>query len=112
MAPASSLKIARFLMGEDKQLAIALWKHSIRDAPDQIVGIAISTGYQLGLDADPELGQLLARLDRLAAEGKEDVRVVPFEELVATPREYRDQSVKLEEAYSGGTAPVHHRGLR
>ena len=107
LAPESSLRLARLLVHEDRELATSLWRYSARSAPDEIVVGAVSTGHQLGLDADPDHRQLLARLGHLAAEGKEGVRAVPFEEIVDYAREYRDQTNKLEEAYRSGTGPVH-----
>ena len=102
-----SVRLAQLLAQEDRELAISFWRKSAKNAPDETVGVTLATGYQLGLDGDVDLQELLRRLPELGAKGKAGVRTVSLDEIVAYAREYQDQTLNLREAYTRGTVPAH-----
>lgn len=101
-----SLWFAQVVQLEDRHLAISFWKKAIeKGIPDELVGNAISTGYQLGLDT--ELRPLFLRMIELGRVGKGGIRAFSTEEIISFAKERFESTLKLQEKYRTASAPIH-----
>lgn len=102
----SALSIARIIQEEDRDLAASLWRKAIAQGlPDSLVGMALSLGFQLGLDR--ELGSLSVRVNVLGREGRGGIQMGAIEDLVVLVQQQHERIAKLEEEYLNGNAPIH-----
>ena len=101
-----SLRLAFLVQWEDQNLARALWRIGIEQGiRDELVGLTLSLGYQLGLDE--ELKPLLEKMAELGREGKGGIKMGSIEDLILIAKRRRQQSEQLIEIYRQGIAPVH-----
>ncbi len=106
LSPDNALRIAYNSRWEDKELAVAFWRRAIRQGvPDNLVGIGLELGYQLGLDA--ELGSLIARMTDLGQKGKAGIRMVTTEDIIAFAKQRRKDGEYLDKIYRAGLVPIH-----
>lgn len=100
------LGISLRLQLEDQDISISFWKRAIQQGiPDDLVGSAVSLGFQLGLDK--ELGPLMSRMVKLGHQAQAGIQIASIEELISFGEEHRTRVAKLEEAYRKGNAPIH-----
>ena len=101
-----ALRIANIVYMEDKHLAISLWKKAIEQhIPDEFVGIAVTTGFNLGLDA--ELAPLHDRMVDLGTKGRGGVQMAKIEDLVEHVKKRSEYRQELNNLYSEGSIPIH-----
>ena len=100
------LRIARLIQVEDRDLAVTLWRRSLQtDLSADETAMAISLGYQLGLD--DELRPLLGKMAADAASGIGPVKLAKLEDLRLFIEQRRVQGQTLLSTYRDGSAPVH-----
>lgn len=106
LAAEQLLGISHWLQLEDRELAISFWKKAKEQGiPDNLLGTAVTLGYQLGLDKD--MGPLMTRMGKLGQLGQAGIQIATIEELVSFAKEHQNHMEKLEEAYRTGIAPIH-----
>jgi len=100
------LGIAQLVQGEDRELAISLWRQADRQGiPDEMVGSAVSLGFQLGRDR--ELGPLLEKMEKLGREGRGGIQVATIDDLASFAARQRKRGLELDEFYRNGMVPIH-----
>lgn len=101
-----SLRIARLVQWEDRELAISLWRKALSQGPpDPFVAEAVVLGFQLGLDE--ELRPLMARMAELGRQGRGGIQVATVDDLISFTAQQREHRAKLDKAYRNGTVPIH-----
>lgn len=111
LSPDNALRIAYYSRWEDKELAVSFWQRAtLQGVPDNLLGIALELGYQLGLDA--ELGSLLARMTQLGQKGKGGIRMVTTEDIIAFAKQRREDHEFLNKIYHEGIVPIHFIAAR
>jgi hypothetical protein len=106
LSPDNALRMSYFTRWEDKDLAIAFWQRAAQQGvPDNLLGIALELGYQLGLDA--ELTSLLSRMAQLGQQGKAGIQMVTTEDIIAFAKQRREDGEHLDKIYRAGVVPIH-----
>ncbi len=100
-----SLRLSRMVYHDDRALAISLWKNSLQELPDALVGEAIELGYRLGLDN--EIRPLMMRMHELGLRGVGGIQIATINDLKGFIAKQQKNFVYLDEIYSKGTAPIH-----
>jgi hypothetical protein len=99
------LRLARMVYLEDQAFAISLWKKSLTELPDSLVGEAIGLGFRLGLDSQTR--PLMIRMHRLGLRGEGGIQIANIEDIKGFIAKEQEDFVYLNEVYSKGTAPIH-----
>ena len=99
------LRLSRMIYLEDHGLAISLWKRSLIELPDSLVGEAIDLGFRLGLDN--EIRPLMSRMHELGLRGEGGIQIANVEDIKGIIAKQQENFIYLNEIYNKGTAPVH-----
>jgi hypothetical protein len=101
-----SLRIARLIQVEDRELAVSLWRRSLRaELSAEETAMAVSLGYQLGVD--DEIRPLLDEMAAYAASGVGPIRLAKIGDLVSFIEQGRVRGQQLYNAYRDVAAPIH-----
>lgn len=101
-----ALEICRWVRLEDWDLAVSIWRWANRQGiPDTAVGLAVTLGYQLGLDK--EVSPLLPRMTQLGATEQGGIKIVTIQDLISFLRERGQHALQLDDNYRHGTLPIH-----
>jgi len=99
------LQLSRMVYIEDRPLAISLWKKSLTNLPDSLVGEAIELGFRLGLDH--EVKPLMTRMHELGLRGEGGIQIANLDDLKVMIAKQKANSEYLNQIYSEGIAPIH-----
>ena len=101
--PDAALALANSLFFVERTQAVKLWRTYAKDVSDDAVSFTLSLGYRLGLDADPLLGDLTARLVA-GAGGAQRYDLEQLREVFSQAAEANEQN---SEQYERGFLTVH-----
>jgi len=106
MAAEDALSWSEALIGEEPDLAQALWRHATQtDLDDRTAVAALNLGFALGLE--DERPELMAALHRLADQGDAAVQRLEFNDVVARLVEGRERQDQIVDLYTRGRVPAH-----
>ena len=100
-----SLRLSRMVYHEDQTLATSLWRKSLLDLPDSLVGEALELGFRLGLDNESK--QLITRMQELGLRGEGGIQVANLDDIKEIIIKQKENFDYLNRVYSEGTAPIH-----
>jgi len=106
--PLSLLRIARYLLSEDRNLARELWQRAIvLKITPEILGEVISLGYYLGLDRalQPFIHQ--ARIIALTGESESPFHAVELHELLEMQQNWAKNNQEINQKYGESDLPIH-----
>lgn len=108
LTPVQAIRLASFIFRDDPITARSLWKHATSGKlAGEYVFLAISLGYQLGLEREPAYLALQRELYRLAGTNTGGVKVATLEDVVDSFKQRRKEIDARAKAYSDGTGPAH-----
>ena len=106
IGPEEALSWSEALIGEEPDLAQALWRHATQAPLDDHTAVAaLNLGFALGLE--DERPELMAALNRLADQGDAAVQRLEFDDVVARLVEGRERQDEIVDLYTRGRLPAH-----
>ncbi len=101
-----ALRAAWWVRWEDLELARSFWRRAVAgEIPDDVVGPAVSLGFQLGLD--DELGPMMERMTHLGTVEGAGIVKASLAEFVDFFKKHRENVARSYELYRAGKVPVH-----
>ncbi len=106
IGPQEALSWSEALIGEEPDLAQALWRHATQAPLDDRTAVtALNLGFALGLE--DERPELMAALNRLADQGDAAVQRLDFDDVLARLVEGRERQNQIVDLYTRGRLPAH-----